>query len=195
MAKTVDDLILEFFTERPSEEFGPSAVVDWVTPRYQNEHGEPPRDVPRAIRRLAQKGRLNKVRYGIYKYDPDDEHEIELQDFSEADRQAIFKRDNYRCVACGLGEKEGVKINADHINPQDRRGTNDIENGQTLCTTCNNLKKNYSRTEAGKRYFTKIYETAVKIQDKKMIAFCQSVFDAYDKHDMNGHIERPDQND
>ncbi|MDE0009963.1 MAG: HNH endonuclease [Candidatus Poribacteria bacterium] len=195
MAKTVDDFILEFFMKHPGEEFEPSDVVDWVTPRYEKERGKTPRDVPRAIRRLAQKGRLTKVRYGIYKYDRTHDHEVELQDFSEADKQAIFERDNYRCVVCGLSEEDGVKIAADHKIPIDRGGTNDIENGQTLCYQHNSIKKNYSQTEAGKRYFIKIYETAVKNEDEKMIAFCESVFDAYDKHNMNGHIPRPDTED
>ena len=192
MAKTVDDLILDFFKNRPDEEFRPGSVVDWVTPRYSEEHSEPPRDVPRSIRRLAQKRKLIRVRYGIYKYNPDQGKEIELQDFPPDIKQAIHERDNYRCVVCGLGEKDNVDIAADHIIPLDDNGTNDIGNGQTLCTQHNNMKKNYSRTEAGKRYFIKIYEIAVRDNDEKMIAFCQAVFDTYEDHDMNGHIERPD---
>ena len=70
MAKTVEGLVLEFFMNRPGEEFGPSDAVDWVTPRYEEEHGEPPRDVPRAVRKLAQGGRLSRVGYGVYKYNP-----------------------------------------------------------------------------------------------------------------------------
>lgn len=191
MAKTIDEFVMEFFTNHPGEEFGPSPAVDWVTPRYEKEHGKTPRDIPRAIRKLAQRGRLIKVCYGIYKYNPAYNHEVELQDFSETDKQVIFKRDNYRCVVCGLGEEDGVKIAADHKIPIDSGGANDIENGQTLCYQHNSIKKNYSQTEAGKRYFTKIYETAVKNKDEKMIAFCESVFDAYDKHNINGHIPRP----
>ena len=192
MAKTVDDLILEFFEDRPSEEFRPGSVVDWVTPRYSEEHSEPPRDVPRAIRRLAQKRKLIRVRYGIYKYNPNQAKKIKSQDFSPTVRQAIHKRDNYRCVVCGLGENDGVDIAVDHIIPLDNNGTNDIANGQTLCTQHNNMKKNYSRTEAGKRYFIKIYEVAMRSNDEKIIAFCESVFNAYDEHGVNGHIERPD---
>lgn len=192
MAKTIDELILEFFTDHPGEEFGPSAVVDWVTPRYSEEHGEPPRDVPRAVRKLAQKRKLIRVRYGIYKYNSNKATEIELQDFPPAVKKAIHERDNYRCVVCGLGKRDNVDIAADHIIPLDNNGTNDIENGQTLCTQHNNMKKNYSRTEAGKKYFIKIHEIAVNNNDERMIAFCESVFDAYDEHGVNGHIERPD---
>ncbi len=42
-----------------------------------------------------------------------------------------------------------------------------------------------------KRYFIKMYETAVKANDIKMIKFCKDVFDIYDRHKINGHIPRP----
>ncbi|MBN2014392.1 MAG: hypothetical protein JW778_04365 [Candidatus Altiarchaeota archaeon] len=53
------------------------------------------------------------------------------------------------------------------------------------------IKKNYSQSEAGKRYFIKMYETAVANNDRKMINFCKSVFDAYNHFGINGHILRP----
>lgn len=53
------------------------------------------------------------------------------------------------------------------------------------------MKKNYSQTEAGKRYFIKIYEQAVRKNDEKMIQFSRCVFDCYDIHGVNHHISRP----
>jgi len=70
-------------------------------------------------------------------------------------------------------------------------GTNTIDNGQTLCMEHNLMKKNYSQTEAGKRYFIKMYEQAVANNDEKMINFCKSVFESYNKHGINRHIPRP----
>ena len=178
---------------RPGEELGPSDAVDWVTPLYEEEHGEPPRDVPRAVRELALTGRLFKPRRGIYMYVPDQDKVRELQDFSQAVKQAILKKYNYRCRFCRQGKEDGVEIAVDHKTPREKGGTNDIENGQVLCTRHNNLKKTYSQTEAGKQFFIDIYNTAVANDDQPMIAFCESVFDAYDQHDMNGHIERPNE--
>ena len=94
-------------------------------------------------------------------------------------------------MVCGRGRKDGVEICADHIKPKDLGGTNTIDNGQTLCMEHNLLKKNYSQTEAGKRYFIKIYNRAKKIKDERIIKFCEDVFNAYDKHKINGHIQRP----
>jgi len=70
-------------------------------------------------------------------------------------------------------------------------GTNDIDNGQTLCMEHNLIKKNYSQTEAGKRFYIKLYEKAVSTNDTRMIEFCKKVFAVYDEYKINGHISRP----
>lgn len=36
-----------------------------------------------------------------------------------------------------------------------------------------------------------MYEQAINNNDKKLIKFCEDVFDIYDKHEINGHIKRP----
>ena len=193
MSKSVSDLIMEYFKSHPKQDLEHGPVVDWVEEQYVNLTGNKPRDTWRAIRKFHQQGVLIKVRRGIYRYDPDIVYTEELFDFSEDVKQAIFRRDNYRCVVCGLGREDGVEICADHIISKDKGGTNALENGQTLCTQHNLIKKNYSQTEAGKRYFIKMYETAVKNNDKSMMEFCEQVFDAYNHHKINSHIRRPDQ--
>lgn len=134
---------------------------------------------------------LIQVKKGVYRYDPERTKEVELFDFPQNIKEKIFERDNYRCVVCGKGIAEGVEIHADHIKPKNKGGDSTIENGQTLCTQHNNIKKNYSQTEAGKRYFIKLYEQAVARSDDKMVKFCKDVFDVYDEHGINGHIKRP----
>ena len=183
---------MEYFKAHPKQDLPHGPVVDWVEKEYLKLTGNKSRDTWRAIRKLHQQGTLIKVRKGIYRYDPSMIHTEGLFDFSESAKRAIFKKDNYRCVVCGRGRKDGIEICADHIIPKDKGGTNTIENGQTLCTQHNLIKKNYSQTEAGKRYFIKMYETAVRINDEKVIVFCKQVFDVYDRHNMDFHIPRPD---
>ena len=55
----------------------------------------------------------------------------------------------------------------------------------------NLIKKNYSQSEAGKKYFIKMYKRAVELNDEKIIKFCKCVFDCYSRYDINEHIPRP----
>lgn len=189
--KTVNDLVIEYFQEHPKQELSHGPVVDWVTQQYLKEHDKPPRDPWRAIRKLHQEGKLIKVKKGVYLYDPHHIKEADLFDFPPKIKAAIFRRDNYRCVVCNRGTSDGVELCADHKKPKDKGGDNSVENGQTLCMEHNLMKKNYSQTEAGKRYFIGIYDQAIANGDQKMIKFCTDVFDVYNKHGINGHIKRP----
>lgn len=191
MGKSVSDLIMDYFNSHPKQDMKHGPVVDWVTEQYEKDHDHPPRDPWRAIRQLHQNGKLIKVKKGVYRFDPDFELEVDLFEFSDDVKKRIFEIDNFKCVVCGRGRKDGVEICADHIKPKDKGGTNTIENGQTLCTEHNLIKKNYSQTEAGKRYFIKIYQQAVNINDIRMINFCEDIFDVYDDHSYDTHIPRP----
>ena len=189
--KTISELVMQFFQMHPNENLPHGPVVDWVTEQWLKNHKTPPRDPWRAIRRLHQEGKLIKVKKGVYKYDPNQTREVKLWNFPPEVKKAILERDGYKCVVCGRGEKDGVELVVDHIRPMDKGGTNDISNGQTLCMEHNLMKKNYSQTEAGKRYFIRMYEKAVANNDKRMIDFCKRVFDVYDEFKINGHIPRP----
>jgi len=191
MSKTIGELIMEYFRQHPKQDLSHGPIVDWVTEQWLKEHNEPPRDPWRTIRRFHQEGLLIKVKKGVYRYDPDFVSDIELFDFPQKIKEDILKRDGYCCVVCGRGRKDGIELVVDHIRPKDKGGTNNIENGQTLCMEHNLLKKNYSQTEAGKRYFIRMYEKAVENNDQRIIKFCKSVFDVYDEYEINGHIPRP----
>lgn len=52
-------------------------------------------------------------------------------------RYQVLKRDNYTCQSCGATVQDGEKLEVDHITPVSKGGTNDIENLQVLCKTCN----------------------------------------------------------
>lgn len=188
---TIGDLIMEYFRMHAKKDLEHGPVVDWVEEQYFKLYGKKPRDTWRQIRKFHQEGKLIKVKKGIYKYDPDYVKEVELFDFPLEVKEEIFRRDNYQCVVCGRGIKDGVEICADHIKPKDKGGTNTADNGQTLCMEHNLMKKNYSQTEAGKRYFIKMYEQAVSNNDERMINFCKCVFECYNKHGVNSHIPRP----
>ncbi len=137
---------------------------------------------------LFQQGMLIKIKKGVYKYDPDFVKDRALKDFTAEQREAIFKRDAYKCVECGKGIKDGVEIHADHIKPRDFGGESTIANGQTLCAEHNFQKKNYNQTQTGKRMFIRLYELAKKVKDKELQEFCNDVLTVYEQHNVNCHI-------
>ncbi len=56
-------------------------------------------------------------------------------------KEAIFKRDNYRCQYCGADKKP---LTIDHIVPKVKGGQDSWTNLVTACQKCNNLKGNKS---------------------------------------------------
>ena len=51
-------------------------------------------------------------------------------------REAVFKRDGYKCKFCG-SEKD---LTVDHIIPVENGGKDEFSNFQTLCKSCNSSK-------------------------------------------------------
>lgn len=182
-------LIMEYFTMHPNRAIEHPEVVDWATKEYQERTGKTFRDPDRAIRKLAQQGKLIKIGKGVYKYDPEFISNPELEDFTPAQREEIFERDNYRCVMCGKGQRDGVEIQADHIIPKDLGGKATIENGQTLCATHNFRKKNLKQTETGKKMFIRLYELSDSVGDHEMRDFCRNILEVFEEHNINDHVK------
>ena len=187
--KSISDLIKEYFRKHPKQDLPHGPVVDWVEAKYVKLYGKKPRDIWRGIRKLHQEGWLIKVRKGIYRYDPDQVKKVKLFDFTQKQKEEIFKRDDYECVRCGRGIKDGVEIHADHIRSKDSGGKAEIENGQTLCAQHNFQKKNYKQTATGKKMFILLYELAKKYKDTTLQEFCADVLTTYEEHNINCHIE------
>ena len=182
-------LIMEYFTTHPNRAIEHPEVVDWATKEYQERTGKVFRDTDRAIRKLAEQGKLIKLGKGVYKYDPDLITNPELEDFTPAQREQIFKRDDYRCVMCGKGQRDGMEIHADHIKPKNLGGEATIENGQTLCATHNFRKKNLKQTETGKKMFIRLYELSESTGDHETRDFCRDILEVFEKHNMNDHVK------
>ena len=57
-------------------------------------------------------------------------------------KEAIFRRDDYKCIYCGLSSiEDGVKLHLEHIYPISKGGKEDLFNLATSCERCN-IKKN-----------------------------------------------------
>lgn len=63
-------------------------------------------------------------------------------------RVLVFKRDGFRCIYCGrTPSTDGVKLHVDHKVPVDMGGEDSLDNLQTLCSECNEGKKNLFKDE------------------------------------------------
>ena len=129
------NIIKEYFEMHPDVEIHTKDVVDWVNSTYLERTGKIFRDPDRGIRSLYQKGFLQKIAKGVYKYDPKYAQNKRQADFSSAQKNEILKRDGYKCVICGAGRENGAELHVDHIKPKDMGGLATIENGQTLCSS------------------------------------------------------------
>jgi hypothetical protein len=188
-SQTQLDLLMEFFKNNPNRDIPHPEVVDWATSEWKKCTGTVFRDPDRGIRRLHQDGYLIKVKKGVYRYDPKAVVKRELEDFTAEQKEKILKRDKYKCVICGRGRKEGVELHVDHIKPKDLGGKATIDNGQTLCSQHNFIKKNLKQTETGKKMFIRLYELAKKERNKELQDFCADILQTYEDHNINGHIE------
>ena len=65
---------MEFFRNRPNQAFHTTTVNDWVEKQYYEVHGRFPIGVSTEVNQLYHEGRLLRVGYGVYKYDPDQDH-------------------------------------------------------------------------------------------------------------------------
>jgi hypothetical protein len=191
MAKKISqlDLLKEYFTKNPNRDIKHPEVVDWVVKEFFERTGEVFRDPYRAIRSLSQKGFLIKVSKGLYRYDPHLEGNKDLEDFTQSQKEIILKRDDYRCVICGKGKKDGVELHVDHIKPKDLGGAATLENGQTICYSHFQEKILLKKTDSGKRSFIRLLELARKNNDEKTIKFCIEILEVFERNGINGHIE------
>jgi len=182
------EIVKQYFIEHPNTSVEHKDCVQWMMSEYRERTGKVFADPDRGIRKLHQEGFLIKDNKGAYRYDPKMVTSRHLEDFTPAQKQEIFKKDNYRCVMCGKGVAEGVQLYADHIKPKDLGGEAKISNGQTLCGQHNWFKKNLKQTETGKKMYIHLYNLAKEEKNDEVLKFCTEILEVYERNDINGHI-------
>ena len=100
-------------------------------------------------------------------------------------RYEVLKRAKFRCELCGVSaEKKALEV--DHILPRNHQGTDDLSNLQSLCYSCNAMKRD--RDDADFRGVAESYENRdqgcvfCETAQGKMIAvneLCYAVRDNY----------------
>ena len=163
---------------------------------YLTVMGKRLEDSDRAIRKLHGDGFLEKVAKGQYMYNPETTGKKEFNEFTQAEKNEILKRDGYKCVICGLGRESGLDLHIDHIKPRSLGGQGTVENGQVLCAPHNFMKKNLSQTETGKKSFIRLLELVKATPDdpaaSQLEKFLVDVLNVYEKHQVDGHVSWED---
>lgn len=186
------EFVRRYFLGRPNQEISHAESKKDLESSWHVLTGGRLEDSDRAIRTLFAEGFLSKVKKGVYKYDPATAGKMEFDDFAASDKERIFERDSYKCVVCGLGRENGLELHADHIKPRSLGGVASLENGQTLCSRHNFIKRNLSQTETGKKSFIRLLELVESMPEdpnsKGLEGFLREVLAVYEKHGIDGHI-------
>ena len=165
-----------------------------VLQEYQKDTGLTDLYVNREVRNLGTQGfipglgNIIKPKRGFYRFEfgtgP-----IKLKSpFSEKIKKLIKKRDNFQCQWCGKVETPLDRLAVDHIIPEDSGGKGIYENGITLCTQCNNRKKNLSISTFGKNMFEKylllVDKDKDKDKDKQTSEFLKEILKVFHKYQL-----------
>ena len=186
------ELVREYFLARPNVDITHEESKKALEEEWLKLTGNRFEDSDRAIRKLKDEGFLIKVAKGIYRYDPEFANKQELHDFDEKTKKEVLARDGYKCIVCGLGKESGAELHVDHVKPKSNGGLNTLENGQTLCSKHNFLKKNFSQLEMGKKLFQKLkqdIESGIIEHDDNMSSFVEEILQIYDKYEVDSHID------
>ena len=190
------EFVRSYFMQRPMVVISHAQAKSDLETAYLTVMGKRLEDSDRAIRKLHGDGFLEKVAKGQYMYNPETTGKKEFNEFTQAEKNEILKRDGYKCVICGLGRENGLDLHIDHIKPRSLGGQGTVENGQVLCAPHNFMKKNLSQTETGKKSFIRLLELVKATPDdpaaSQLENFLVDVLNVYEKHQVDGHVSWED---
>ncbi|BDB58970.1 MULTISPECIES: HNH endonuclease [Rhodococcus] len=73
-------------------------------------------------------------------------------------RTAVLTRDGYRCRRCGRHDPTGRTLRADHKVNTARGGDDSLDNGQTLCDDCHDVKTQVEAADGRARRRRPLYD-------------------------------------
>mgnify|MGYP001163911385 CR=1 FL=1 len=187
--KTKKQYILDFFKNHPGKKYKLKEIDEIVKAEYQKNTGSIDIYVNRSVRALGTQGYIpelegviEKPDRGSYLFRSGEGRLKPKSPFKQNVKEKIKKRDNYQCQWCKTKETNLDPLAIDHIIPEDKGGKGVLENGITLCTICNNRKKNLNASTFGKNMFEKYLVISKKNNDTKAVNFLKAILDIYKEH-------------
>ncbi len=101
--------------------------------------------------------------------------------FSKAMAGRILKRDGYRCVMCGNGEKEGAYLQVCSLYPKSHNSGLCLADGAVFCEKHGAMVKRHGPLGAAGMMFADLGKKAEKIGDSEMANFCGEASQALGK--------------
>lgn len=188
--KTKKEYVLDFFKKNPNKLFKLEDIDERIKKDYSENTGSTVIYTNRNVRALYAKGYeeklngyLDRPKKGYYILKKGKKPTIFKSPFPQKVKIEIKKRDKYKCQMCGVSETPDNILAIDHVIPEDKRGKGEKENGITLCTKCNNIKKNHDLTTFGKNFFKKHLKISKSSGDKETSKFIEEILKVFDNFD------------
>ncbi len=168
------EFIMAHFKEHPNQALALDDWSDEVSRQYKERTGRTAYHLRTIVRRLYWDGKLERVKRGVYKYDPDAVHKPRTLRFTPKQNREIRERDEYRCVVCGRGRAEGVRLYVDFLMPNLPNRAR-IENGATFCTWHSPSRNNLTFMDMIMMGFKQIPDLAKHEEYTEMQGFASEV--------------------
>lgn len=191
--KSKKSYMIDFFNDprNHNKEFKLSEIDSEVKKSYEKATGSNVIYTNRTIRHWIKSGDkelngiLERKKKGTYIFIPGKKFIKKKSPFSDQIKKLIKKRDNYQCQWCKKKETTSEILAVDHVIPEDDDGKGIYENGITLCTVCNNRKKNLKTSSFGSNMFKKYLEISKKNKDIETVKFLNDLLKVYKKHNLS----------
>ena len=191
--KSKKSYMIDFFNDQKNhnKEFKLSEIDSEVKKAYEKDTGSNEIYTNRTMRHWIKygdpglNGILERRKKGTYIFIPGKKFTKKKSPFSDQIKKKVKERDNYQCQWCKKKETTSEVLAVDHVIPEDDDGKGVYENGITLCTVCNNRKRNLKTSSFGSNMFKKYLQVSTKNKDVKATKFLKDLLKVYKKHNLS----------
>ena len=177
------EFVMAHFKKQPNQALTLDDWTDELAQQYKKLTGYTARHFRSVARRLYADGRLERVGRGVYKYDPDVIPKPRFSRFTAKQKREIRNRDEHRCVCCGLGRAEGVRLYVDFLDPDLPDSAGHIVNGAVFCARHSPSRNNLSMMDMIMMDFNAFSERIKNEQSKAKSGFYEELTKVYKKYE------------